>query len=440
MFRLRLASPMPAQWSAGTTVSVDLTVVTERARWIPQVNKKGEKDSMMIKVTAHNPLLSGPAQGVSVHCEPSKPVIDPLTGRATISITLKGTSQFLCLESVLKQRCSLVSNIVSHRFRVKAGSAEARHPADGVTFITPSIPFGKTSPHGSSQVARSRPDLLARSIYTIKNFQIVCCEKMQLLDPDSPGLGQVVWDAGLVLAAYIAETFGSNVVEKSLKGCNIIELGAGPGLPGIVAACCGAKTVLTDQPPLVDEICAPNAEANRTLVERSKKGGSIQFAELAWEDIKSGKEKDNWGLPPLVLDCVDNNTMILGADIVFDELHFGILGETVSALLDASIANGGGIKDKGHGKTQDKKKKKGLKSINTDKVFPCAIFSYRVRERCARHGCDSHLFFEHLESLGMAVEELVLTGIAAEFQKASEKITPKASQKIRVMRVTKLPS
>ena len=47
----------------------------------------------------------------------------------------------------------------------------------------------------------------------------------------------VVWDAALVLAKYL-QTDGY-CLKHSLKDKRVIELGAGTGIVGLVAACCG---------------------------------------------------------------------------------------------------------------------------------------------------------------------------------------------------------
>ncbi|KAF7353054.1 Protein-lysine N-methyltransferase EFM6 [Mycena venus] len=58
----------------------------------------------------------------------------------------------------------------------------------------------------------------------------------------SPGCGGVAWPAGEVLAQYLVKR-GSN----SLQGKNVLELGSGTGLVGLVAAMLGGTVCLTDQ-------------------------------------------------------------------------------------------------------------------------------------------------------------------------------------------------
>jgi hypothetical protein len=62
------------------------------------------------------------------------------------------------------------------------------------------------------------------------------------------GHGGVVWPGALALAAFAASAEG----RRWVRGRRAVELGAGTGLPGVVAACAaGADVVLTDKPALV---------------------------------------------------------------------------------------------------------------------------------------------------------------------------------------------
>lgn len=61
-----------------------------------------------------------------------------------------------------------------------------------------------------------------------------------LVDP-SPGCGGIAWPAGEVLACYIARR------GLALQGTNVLELGSGTGLVGLVAGYLGAHVCITDQ-------------------------------------------------------------------------------------------------------------------------------------------------------------------------------------------------
>ena len=66
--------------------------------------------------------------------------------------------------------------------------------------------------------------------------------------------GIVLWPSAIALAHTIAT--------RALAGKRILELGAGTGLPGIVAASLGASVVQTDRQQLVLHVCKQNAARN----------------------------------------------------------------------------------------------------------------------------------------------------------------------------------
>jgi predicted nicotinamide N-methyase len=66
--------------------------------------------------------------------------------------------------------------------------------------------------------------------------------------------GIVLWPAAIALAHDLAT--------RELRGLRVLELGAGTGLPGIVAASLGARVVQTDRQELVLHLSRQNAERN----------------------------------------------------------------------------------------------------------------------------------------------------------------------------------
>ncbi|KAL0949853.1 hypothetical protein HGRIS_009887 [Hohenbuehelia grisea] len=60
------------------------------------------------------------------------------------------------------------------------------------------------------------------------------------------GCGGVTWEAGEVLANYLVNRI------SSVSGKNVVELGSGTGLVGLVAARLGGQVWITDQAPMLD--------------------------------------------------------------------------------------------------------------------------------------------------------------------------------------------
>jgi len=67
--------------------------------------------------------------------------------------------------------------------------------------------------------------------------------------------GIALWPSALALAHDLAS--------RDVRGKRILELGAGTGLPGIVAASLGAHVVQTDRQKVVLHVCKMNGERNR---------------------------------------------------------------------------------------------------------------------------------------------------------------------------------
>ncbi|XP_010896230.1 protein-lysine methyltransferase METTL21D [Esox lucius] len=92
-------------------------------------------------------------------------------------------------------------------------------------------------------------------------------------------VGCVVWDAAIVLSKYLeTKTFvdpGSGV--NMWANRNVLELGAGTGVVGLMAACLGAQVTVTDLEDL-QTLLEVNIEDNRALIS----SGSITAKVLKW--------------------------------------------------------------------------------------------------------------------------------------------------------------
>ena len=102
--------------------------------------------------------------------------------------------------------------------------------------------------------------------------------------------GSVLWPSAIALAHEVAS--------RALAGVRVLELGAGTGLPGIVAAAGGARVVQTDRQKLALHVCRDNAARNGAT--------TIEHRLADWTDWHDDARYD----------------LILGADILYAEpLH-----------------------------------------------------------------------------------------------------------------------
>ena len=119
--------------------------------------------------------------------------------------------------------------------------------------------------------------------------------------------GLVLWPAAIALAHEVAS--------RAVAGMRVLELGAGTGLPGIVAASLGAGVVQTDRQKAVLHVCAQNAARNGVT--------SIAHRVADWTAWDDRARYD----------------LILGSDILYAEsLH-----PHLRAIFDGNLADGGTV-------------------------------------------------------------------------------------------------
>lgn len=94
--------------------------------------------------------------------------------------------------------------------------------------------------------------------------------------------GVVLWPAAIALAHDIAS--------RDLAGKRILELGAGTGLPGIVAASRGALVVQTDRQKLVLHVCERNAADNGVTTIRHRLADWTAWDDSAQYDFVIGSD------------------------------------------------------------------------------------------------------------------------------------------------------
>ena len=121
--------------------------------------------------------------------------------------------------------------------------------------------------------------------------------------------GVMLWPASIALAHDVVERAGE------LSGKRVLELGAGTGVPGIVAASLGARVLSTDRSEFALHVCAMNAERNRVR--------GIEHRVADWETF-GGEERYD---------------VILGSDVLYATTQHARL----RAICEAHLAPAGRV-------------------------------------------------------------------------------------------------
>lgn len=99
---------------------------------------------------------------------------------------------------------------------------------------------------GQQTSGTSQPSTAASSSSSDSTVSVVIKQNPTLLQKTKPGevrVGACMWDSGYVLCALLEQEVRRNTM--SLAGARCVELGAGCGLVGLMAARLGASVMLT---------------------------------------------------------------------------------------------------------------------------------------------------------------------------------------------------
>lgn len=121
--------------------------------------------------------------------------------------------------------------------------------------------------------------------------------------------GAMLWPSAIALAHEIAAR------AAEFRGRSVLELGAGTGLPGIVAAALGSAVVQTDRTELIAHVCRLNGERNRL--------GGIEYRVADWAEWADPTRYD-W---------------VVGSDIVYADTQHAHLRR----IFEAGVAPGGRV-------------------------------------------------------------------------------------------------
>jgi predicted nicotinamide N-methyase len=121
--------------------------------------------------------------------------------------------------------------------------------------------------------------------------------------------GAALWSAAITLAHEVATR------PAEFRGRSVLELGAGTGLPGVVAASLGASVVQTDRHELALHLCRLNAERNGAAVAERR---LVDWAD--WDDDR----KYDW---------------VIGADVLYSDLQH----EYLRRIFERNLVPGGRV-------------------------------------------------------------------------------------------------
>jgi methyltransferase-like protein 23 len=124
-----------------------------------------------------------------------------------------------------------------------------------------------------------------------------------------PPYGVALWSAAIALAHDVAAR------AEALRGRRVLELGAGTGLPGIVASSFGGRVLQTDRHELAMAICRRNGERNGA--------GAIEYRVADWA---------RW-------DDAGRYEWIIGSDVLYAEAAHPHLRR----IFETNLAPGGRI-------------------------------------------------------------------------------------------------
>lgn len=121
--------------------------------------------------------------------------------------------------------------------------------------------------------------------------------------------GVALWPSAIALAHDIVTR------ANGARGLTVLELGAGTGLPGIVAASLGARVVQTDKQPAALHLCRLNGERNDVK--------AVEYRQADWTQWNDTTRYD-W---------------IIGADILYAKsMH-----EHLTRIFESNLAPGGRV-------------------------------------------------------------------------------------------------
>ena len=185
-----------------------------------------------------------------------------------------------------------------------ASSAHARSPDEGAATLPTAVGVFPLHEYHLRLGGREWTILHTGAVLSFEEEQRYLSER-----GSRPPYGVALWPAAIALAHDILARPGE------FRGRSVLELGAGTGLPGIVAASVGARVLQTERQDVALSICRRNGERNGVR--------SVAYRQADWADWHE-TECHDW---------------IIGADVLYAEATHTHLRR----IFDANLAAGGRV-------------------------------------------------------------------------------------------------
>ncbi|XP_030261206.1 methyltransferase-like protein 22 isoform X2 [Sparus aurata] len=126
-------------------------------------------------------------------------------------------------------------------------------------------------------------------------------------------VGKQVWRGACLLADFILSDPGR------FRGDTVLELGAGTGLTSITMATAAKTVYCTDVGEDLLSMCERNVALNKHVMEAS--GGQVKVRHLDWlqQDLPTDAEVEFSWTEAEVEDLYDNTSVIIAADVCYDD-------------------------------------------------------------------------------------------------------------------------
>lgn len=139
-------------------------------------------------------------------------------------------------------------------------------------------------------------------------------------------VGKQVWRGAFLLADFLLSE------PAMFTGATVLELGAGTGLTSIVMATTAKTVYCTDVGEDLLSMCRRNVTLNRHVT-----GGEVRVRHLDWlqQDLRTDAELDFSWTQEEVTDLYNNTSVIIAADVCYDDELTDGLFRTVSRLCSS---------------------------------------------------------------------------------------------------------